>query len=370
MASARSRGDPGLAQAGEAAEAADAGLLHVSDSQPGIRRLRCGRGFRYRDAEGAPVRDEATLQRIRALAIPPAYEDVWICASARGHLQATGRDARGRKQYRYHVRWRSSRDAGKFERLPAFADALPRLRRALRVDLARPGFPRDKVLAMVVLTLSTTLLRVGNDAYARDNGSYGLTTLRSRHARFQRGAPRLKFTGKGGKRHEVGIDDRRLAKMLRAMHQLPGQRLFQYRDHAGELQPVDSTMVNAYLQERMGAPFTAKDFRTWGATLAAFRLLAASPPSAGASGRALAAMQQQVVAEVAALLGNTVTVCRKSYIDPCVFDGWQDGSLERAAARARGPRQWETAARRFLARAHRATAPRRRAVTPRQRRPG
>jgi DNA topoisomerase-1 len=361
-------GDPGTAQAAEAAEAAAAGLLYVSDRDPGIRRLRCGRGFRYRDAEGRAVRDPATLDRIRALAIPPAYGDVWICASPRGHLQATGRDARARKQYRYHANWRSCRDTGKFERLPDFADALPRLRRALRADLAQPGFPRDKVLALVVLTLSTTLLRVGNDAYARDNGSYGLTTLRTRHARFPRGALRLQFTGKGGKQHDVGIDDRRLVKLLRSMHQLPGQRLFQYRDDDGALSPVDSSMVNAYLQERMGAAFTAKDFRTWGATLAAFRLLAASPPPADAGERSLAGVQQHVIAEVAALLGNTVAVCRKSYIDPCVFAGWQDGSLERAAARARGPRQWESAARRFLAHAHRdAAIPRRRPVTPGQR---
>jgi DNA topoisomerase-1 len=352
----------------EAAEAAAAGLLYVSDCDPGIRRLRCGRGFRYRDADGATVRDAATLERIRALAIPPAYRDVWICVSPRGHLQATGRDARGRKQYRYHPGWRSCRDAGKFERLPAFADALPRLRRALRTDLAEPGFPRDKVLALVVLTLSATLLRVGNDAYARENGSYGLTTLRSRHARFPQGGLRLRFTGKGGKQHDVGIDDRRLARLLRSMHQLPGQRLFQYRDDEGTLCPVDSSMVNTYLQQRMGAAFTAKDFRTWGATLAAFQLLAAIPPPADASERAIAGLQQQVVGDVASRLGNTATVCRKSYIDPCVFTGWQDGRLARAAARARGPRQWETAARRFLARAHReAGAAGRRPVTPRQR---
>ncbi|MGY1457462.1 MULTISPECIES: DNA topoisomerase IB [unclassified Luteimonas] len=358
MGNARSKGrrQKDALQPAEAVEAAEAGLLYVNDRDPGIHRLRCGSGFRYRDPDGSAVRDAATLERIRALAIPPAYQDVWICRSPRGHLQATGRDARGRKQYRYHAGWRSCRDAGKFDRLPAFADSLPRLRRRLRTDLAQPGFPRDKVLALVVLTLSTTLLRVGNDAYARDNGSYGLTTLRSRHARSSGGALRLKFTGKGGKQHDIGIDDRRLARMLRSMHQLPGQRLFQYRDDAGELQPVDSSMVNGYLQDRMGAPFTAKDFRTWGATLAAFRLLAATPPPEDASERALAGLQQQVIAEVAAMLGNTVSVCRKSYIDPCVFEGWQDGSLERAAARASGARQWESAARRFLSRARRAAA--------------
>src|SRR5690606_9104155 len=332
--------------------AAEAGLLHVSDDAPGIRRLRCGRGFRYLDQDGQAVRNAAILARIRALAIPPAWRDVWICASPRGHLQATGRDARGRKQYRYHPRWRDCRDTGKFERLPAFADALPRLRRRLRADLALPGFPRDKVLALVVATMATTLVRVGNDAYARENRSFGLTTLRSRHARFPKGALRLQFTGKGGKRHDVEVDDRRLARMLRAMHQLPGQRLFQYTGEDGEPHPVDSSMVNAYLRERMGADFTAKDFRTWGATLEAFRLLAASPPPDDASGRALTAIQQEVLGQVSGLLGNTVAVGRKSYVDPCVFAGWQDGSLARAALRARGARQWEEAARRYLARAH------------------
>ena len=346
-------------------EAIEAGLLYVCDQDPGIRRLRSGRGFRYVDPAGKAVRDPATLERIRALAIPPAYRDVWICTSPRGHLQATGRDARGRKQYRYHARWRSCRDVGKFERLPAFADALPRLRRKLRTDLALPGFPREKVLALVVATMADTLLRVGNDSYARDNRSYGLTTLRSRHARFPAGGLRLQFTGKGGKRHDVELGDRRLVRMLRAMHQLPGQRLFQYTGEDGELHPIDSSMVNEYLRDRMGDGFTAKDFRTWGATLEAFRLLAASPPPEDASDRALAAIQQSVLGEVSGLLGNTVAVCRKSYVDPCVFEGWQDGSLSRAAAKARGPRQWESAARRFLARAH---ARARAAVTRRQRR--
>ena len=351
---ARRTSSPAAADAlpAPAAEAAEAGLLHVSDRDQGIRRLRCGRGFRYLDPDGKVVRDQATLDRIRSLAIPPAWRDVWICTSARGHLQATGRDARGRKQYRYHARWRSCRDSGKFERLPAFADALPRLRRHLRADLAQPGFPREKVLALVVATLASTLVRVGNDAYARENRSYGLTTLRSRHARFPGGTLRLQFTGKGGKRHEVDVDDRRLARMLRAMHQLPGQRLFQYIGDDGDAHPVDSSMVNDYLRERMGAEFTAKDFRTWGGTLAAFRLLAASPPPAAADAGTLAGIQKEVLGEVSCLLGNTVAVCRTSYVDPCVFEGWQDGSLARTAGQARGRRQWEQAARRFLARAH------------------
>ena len=320
--------------AAEAAEAVEAGLRHVSDCAPGIQRRRCGRGFRYLDADGRAVRDATTLARIRALAIPPAYEDVWICASPRGHLQATGRDARGRKQYRYHADWRRFRDTGKFERLPDFAKALPRLRRSLRGDLSQPGFPREKVLAIVVRILSETLLRVGNAGYARDNGSFGLTTLRSRHARFPPGALRLQFKGKGGRPLEVELDDPRLARMVRGLHQLPGQHLFQYRDSEGRPQPVDSSMVNAYLREKMGAPFTAKDFRTWGATLGAFRLLAATPLPEDASEAALARLRQQVVVDIAQTLGNTPAVCRSSYIDPCVFDGWQDGSLARAASRA------------------------------------
>lgn len=357
----------GSASRRERLEARQAGLRYVTDAEPGIRRLRCGRGFRYLDPEGRPVREAATLDRIRRLAIPPAYVDVWICISDRGHLQATGRDARGRKQYRYHPDWRSCRDCGKFDRLPAFADALPRLRRRLRPDLALPGFPREKVLALVVATLQATLLRVGNDAYARENRSYGLTTLRSRHARFTRAGPRLQFTGKGGKRHDVEIDDRRLARLLRAMHQLPGQRLFQYTGDDGDLHPIDSSMVNAYLRDCMGADFTAKDFRTWGATLTAFRLLAAAPPADGADAEPPATVRQRVLEDVAARLGNTVAVCRTSYVDPCVFAGWEDGRLARAARSARGPRQWEVAARGFLARAHRqAGTP----VTRRERRRG
>ena len=349
----------------EAAEAVAAGLEYVGDGAPGIRRLRCGRGFRYLDADGRAVRDEATLTRIRSLAIPPAYRDVWICASPRGHLQATGRDARGRKQYRYHPDWRSFRDTGKFERLPAFADALPRLRRAVRADLAQPGFPRDKVLALVVRIMAGTLVRVGNAAYARDNGSFGLTTLRSRHARFAGRGLQLRFRGKGGRQHDLEIDDARVARLVRSIHQLPGQPLFQYRDAAGELQPVDSGMVNDYLRERAGAHFTAKDFRTWGATLEAFRLLAGRPLPEDGGERALAAARQEVLADVAAMLGNTVAVCRKSYVDPCVFTGWEEGRLARAAAGAQGARQWEAAARRFLAREHRREAAA--AVTRRQR---
>ncbi len=331
--------------------AADAGLHHVDDTAPGIRRVRCGRGFRYLDAEGAPVRDGATLERIRNLAIPPAYRDVWICASPRGHLQATGYDARGRKQYRYHPRWRARRDAHKFDRVVAFASALPRLRRALRADLARPGLPREKVLAAVVRLMSTTLLRVGNAEYARENGSFGLTTLRTRHARFHGDGLHLQFPGKSGRVQEVDIRDRRLVRLVRRMHQLPGQALFQYRDDDGSLQPLDSGAVNAYLRQHMGQDFTAKDFRTWGATLAAYRLLATTPLPEPAGAQALAQAERQVVCTVATLLGNTPAVCRTSYIDPCVFAGWREGRLR--APGGPGVRQCEAAALRYLAREHR-----------------
>jgi DNA topoisomerase I len=333
-----------------AADAREAGLLYVDDTAPGIRRRRCGRGFRYDDATGRCIRDQATLARIRKLAIPPAYVDVWICASPRGHLQATGRDARGRKQYRYHPDWRSSRDANKFDRLLAFGHALPRLRRRLRSDLALPGMPREKALAALVTIMATTLMRIGNDEYARDNGSYGLTTLRNRHARFLRSGVRLQFNGKSGRAHDADIGDPRLVRIVRAMHELPGQRLFQYRDEDGSLRPLDSSDANEYLRERMGGPFTAKDFRTWGATSTAFRLLAATPVPEDASQRDINAVERQVVDAVAAMLGNTPAVCRRSYIDPRVFDGWQDGRLQRAARGARGPRQWEAATLRYLRR--------------------
>ncbi|TYT26749.1 DNA topoisomerase IB [Luteimonas viscosa] len=349
--SAKGRRKPRTPLTPEQRDAIEAGLRYVSDAAPGIRRVRHGRGFGYRDPQGRAVRDAETLQRIRALAIPPAYREVWICTSARGHLQATGRDARGRKQYRYHPDWRPLRDANKFDRIVAFGRALPRLRRGVRADLALPGLPREKVLAGVVAIMATTLVRVGNSSYARDNGSFGLTTLRNRHARFLGGELRLQFVGKGGRLHEAGIQDRRLLRLVRAVHELPGQRLFQYRDEDGALVPVESSDVNDYLRERMGATFTAKDFRTWGATQAAFRLLAEISPDPDASVVATRAVGKQVIEAVANMLGNTATVCRKSYVDPRVLDGWAEGRLQRAAKGARGPRQWEGAVLRFLARA-------------------
>lgn len=342
--------------------ASAAGLRHVTDAAPGLRRERRGDAFVYRTADGTDVEDEATLQRIRALAIPPAWTAVWICADPRGHLQASGRDARGRKQYRYHPQWSAVRGDGKFDRVVAFAAALPRLRRTLRRDLRASGFPREKVLATVVSVLSETLIRVGNTEYARSNRSYGLTTLRNRHVAFVRGGrARFRFRGKGGLEHDVVLDDARLVRLLRRCQQLPGQALFQYRDDEGNLVPVDSGEVNAYLRDATGEDFTAKDFRTWGGTLAAFQRFARTSLPGAADGsapgeRALAALQNAVIKDVAQALRNTPAVCRRSYVDPAVIDGWREGRLLRDGASVRGERQWEAAALRFLRQAHRPPA--------------
>lgn len=336
--------------------AAHGRLVHVSDEAPGLRRRRVGRGFRYLDAKGRVVRDRATLERIRALAIPPAYRDVWICAQANGHLQATGRDARGRKQYRYHPRWRRVRDAEKFDRMLAFGKALPHLRRRLRADLAGSGLSRERVLAMVVVVMADTLVRIGNDEYARDNGSFGVTTLRNRHVEFLRGgALRFKFRGKGGKEHDVVLDDARLARLVRRCQQLPGQQLFQYLDDEGKVQPVGSAEVNDYLREAMGSEFTAKDLRTWGGTLCALRLLAAEalPDESAPDGRTTTAVRNRVIEAVAGMLGNTPAICRKSYIAPVVIDAWEEGRLDSAVRGARGSRQWEQALLRLLRTARR-----------------
>ena len=343
--------------------AVDNGLVYVGDLEPGFRRRGTGKGFSYLDARGKAVHDESTLARIRALAIPPAYVDVWICRHADGHLQATGRDARGRKQYRYHRQWQQLRGDGKFDRIVAFGEALPRLRQRLRRDLVLAGFPRPKVLAIVVAVMAETLVRVGNREYARSNRSYGLTTLRNHHVAFVSGGrARFQFRGKGGLAHDVVLDDARLTRLIRHCQQLPGQALFQYRDDDGAVQPVDSGQVNDYLREVMGEAFTAKDFRTWGGTLAAFQRFAATPlPSADngdktSGGRVLAGLQNDVIKQVADALGNTPAVCRRAYIAPAVFDGWRDGRVQRAAAAARGERQWEQALLKFLRQARRATA--------------
>lgn len=305
-------------------------LRYVTDAAPGIRRRRHRRGgkfrFSYLDVEGRPVRDETTLARIRSLAIPPAYEDVWICADPAGHLQATGRDARGRKQYRYHPLWRSAKDDQKHARMHEFGRALPRLRRALRVDLKRRGLPRDKVLALVVSLMDATCVRVGNAEYARTNGSFGLSTLLDRHARFHRnGAGTLRFPGKGGTLHEVDIEDSRLAALVRRCQHLPGQHLFQYEDAAGCVHAIDSGQVNDYLRRHMAGDFTAKDFRTWHATLHACELLLHVPRPDPCTDAACRRALAEVVGAVSAQLRNTPSVCRKSYINPLVLEAWQQG---------------------------------------------
>ncbi|WP_133480064.1 DNA topoisomerase IB, partial [Cognatilysobacter segetis] len=336
--------------------ARQAGLVYVSDTAPGIRRQKKGDGFAYLDADGRAIDDEATLARIRALAIPPAYTDVWICPDPDGHLQATGRDAKGRKQYRYHPDWAAVRGDGKFERIVAFGESLPKLRRRLSRDLAQRGFPRDKVLAIVVSVMARTLIRVGNDCYARSNKSFGLTTLRNRHVGFLRGG-RAKFQvrGKSGLDHEIVLDDAQLVSLVKRCQQLPGQSLFQYVDDDGATQPVGSSQVNDYLRGALGEAFTAKDFRTWGGTLAAIERFAALDAPVEASERELASIEKQVVAEVADMLGNTPTVCRKAYIDPAVFDGWRSGRLRTLAGNTRSARSWERVALRFLREARRAT---------------
>jgi DNA topoisomerase I len=313
------------------------GLTYVSDTEPGIRRKRRGAHFQYLGPNGRPVTAPRTLDRIRRLAIPPAYTDVWICREPRGHLQATGRDARQRKQYRYHAQWRETRDNGKFARMIEFGAQLPRLRRRLKQDLALPGLPKNKVLATIVRLLDETLLRVGNEEYARSNKSYGLTTLRDHHVKFlQDGRAFFSFKGKSGRVQELVLDDRRLARIIRHCQQLPGQQLFQYVDDDGKRQPVDSGMVNDYLREAMGGNgegFTAKDFRTWGATVRAIAFLACQTAGEHVSGRAFNHCVASTAKHVAEALGNTPAVCRKSYINPVVFEAWREKVVERLVPR-------------------------------------
>jgi len=329
------------------AYAAAAGLVYVADDAPGITRRRAGRAFVYFGADRQRVREASVLDRIRSLAIPPAYSDVWICPDPRGHLQATGRDARGRKQYRYHAKWRATRDAGKFDKLIRFGERLPHLRRILRRDLALPGLPEAKVLAVIVSLLADTGIRVGNEEYARSNGSYGLTTLRDRHVTFVReGRAVFRFRGKSGQAQEARVDDARLVRILRRCQQLPGQTLFQYIDDDGSRRPVDSGMVNQYLRDAMGEEFTAKDFRTWGATVSAIALLARTPLPSSRAERPFKSAIVEVVKAVANRLGNTPAVCRSSYIDPRVFEAWRAGRLHRAVPpeAVRATRKFETIA--------------------------
>jgi DNA topoisomerase I len=327
-----------------------AGLVYISEQAAGISRQRKGKRFVYFNTKGQLVRNASVLRRIAKLAIPPAYEDVWICANPCGHIQATGRDARGRKQYRYHADWSSTRDIAKFDRMVEFGRTLPILRRRLKKDLALPGLPRAKVLATVVRLLDTTRIRVGNEEYARANNSFGLTTLQDRHYRFRGGRASFTFRGKGGLKNDVILDDRRLAIIIRSCQELPGQQLFQYVDEQGKRQRIDSTQVNGYLRETMGVAFTAKDFRTWNATLRAFELLASMPLPKMRSARAIKRCTTEVVRTVAHELRNTVAVCRKSYINPRVFLAWEEGRLHRSVSkkRLRRHRALELAALRLL----------------------
>ncbi len=314
------------------AAAREAGLRYSSDGRPGITRRKSGRGFSYRAPDGTTIRDAETRARIRALAIPPAWTDVWICPYPNGHLQATGRDARGRKQYRYHERWRTGRDDAKFERLIDFAAVLPVIRERCDADLARPGMPREKVLAAVVRLLETTLIRVGNDEYARSNKSFGLTTLRTRHANVSGTRIRFKFRGKSGKQHEVGLTDRRLAVVVRRCQELPGQELFTYVDEDGEPRDVASDDVNDYLREISGADVTAKDFRTWAGTVLAYRALRALAP--GPDDKAARRNVVDAVRFTSERLGNTPAVARRSYVHPAILEAYLEGSIGNALLQA------------------------------------
>jgi DNA topoisomerase-1 len=302
-----------------------AGLIYVSDEKPGILRRRSGRGFRYEDGTGERIRDADTLKRIKALAVPPAWSDVWICPRANGHIQATGRDARGRKQYRYHARFREVREGTKYHHMLAFAESLPAIRRKVLAHLALRGLPREKVLATIVQLLEATLIRVGSDEYARTNKSYGLTTLKNRHVEVDGSALRFNFKGKSGKVWKLNVRDRRIAKVIRACQELPGQELFQYVDETGENRDITSSDVNAYLREISGEDITAKDFRTWhGTVLAAMALqeFEKFDSQAGAKRNIRDAIQK-----VAARLGNTPTICRKCYIHPQIITTYIEGSL-------------------------------------------
>jgi DNA topoisomerase-1 len=307
------------------AAAKAAGLRYVNDNKPGIRRERVGEGFRYFDAKGEPVEDEDVLRRIKSLAIPPAWVDVWICPHETGHLQATGRDARGRKQYRYHAKWREVRDEVKYERMIKFGQALPAIRREVDRALGLPGLPREKVLATIVYLLEHTMMRIGNEEYARTNKSFGLTTLRRRHVRIDGSDVEFRFRGKSGVYHKVHVHDRRLARIIQRTRDLPGQELFEYVDDDGETRTVDSSDVNDYLRTITGEDYTAKDFRTWsGTVLAALALQQFEKFDSQAQAKKNVVQAIEAVAE---MLGNTPSVCRKCYVHPAVLNSYLEGSV-------------------------------------------
>jgi DNA topoisomerase I len=320
------RHKPALTAAAPSKLAKVAGLVYVSDAHPGIRRLRAGKGFAYVTRSGKLIRQQRQLTRIRSLAIPPAWTDVWICPDPRGHLQATGRDARGRKQYRYHPRWRTESDQTKYDRLVTFGKSLPRIRRRTARDLRLPGLPRDKVLATVVRLLQKTLIRVGNEEYARENGSFGLTTMRNQHVQVNGSALRFVFRGKGGIKHAVDLNDRRLARIVKRCRDLPGQELFEYIDDDGNCRSIGSVDVNDYLREITGQDFTAKDFRTWAGTV----LAATALQTFEACGSVTQARRNvaRAIESVALRLGNTRSICQKCYVHPAVIAAYVDGSLQ------------------------------------------
>jgi DNA topoisomerase-1 len=304
-----------------------AGLRYVSDDSAGIARKNRGKNFAYYDVEGKMIKDLSELKRIRSLAIPPAWEDVWICKQANGHLQATGLDAKGRKQYRYHPDWRTVRDEAKYERVMAFARTLPKIRARVAQDLNRPGLCREKVLATIVRFLEVSLIRIGNDEYTHENGSFGLTTMRNRHVEVEGSTVTFAFRGKSGKKHKIAVSDRRLAKIVRKCQDLPGQRLFEYTNSDGAIAKIGSEDVNEYLSHISGQPFTAKDFRTWaGTVLAALALgqMEEVDSKAAAKKNVITAVEA-----VARMLGNTAAICRKCYIHPAVITRYLDGKLAR-----------------------------------------
>ena len=311
-----------LAESVEAAE--DAGLRYVSDEQPGFSRQRKGEEFEYFDTKGEPIRDEQRLLRIKRLAIPPAWTDVWICPSPNGHIQATGRDARRRKQYRYHERWREIRDENKYDRLVNFGKALPKIRRRLEKDLALSGLPREKVLATIVQLLERSLIRVGNEEYARENKSFGLTTMQDRHVDVKGSKLRFRFRGKSGRQHEVDVTDRRIARIVSKLQDLPGQSLFQYLDDEGNVRDITSQDVNEYLREITGEDFTAKDFRTWAGTVLA--AIALSTAGEFETKKQAKANIKKAIEAVAKMLGNTPTICRQCYIHPFVLEAYLKGN--------------------------------------------
>lgn len=308
-----------------AAVARSAGLRHVSDAAPGIVRLPGADGFRYLAPDGTPLADDATLARIRSLAIPPAWTDVWICMLDNGHLQATGRDAKKRKQYRYHPRWRALRDEVKYERMISFGQALPEIRRRVDAALRLPGLPRDKVLATAVYLLQATMMRIGNEEYARANQSFGLTTLRARHVRIDGRAVQFRFRGKSGVFHDVTVEDRRLARIIRNMRELPGQELFHYLDDDAEAHAIGSADVNDYLRAISGEDYTAKDFRTWSGTVLA--ALALSEFEKFDSETQAKKNIVRAIETVAERLGNTPSICRKCYVHPALIESYLDGTM-------------------------------------------